>query len=178
MVMSLVAARAWLQEDTVIVSYGDIFYPASLVAALVASPGSLVITYDRDWSALWSRRFADPLADAETFRIDATGTLLEIGGRTGRMQDIQGQYMGLLKFTPAAWRAVEQLLDSLGPQACQRLDMTGMLSRLLAAGSVPVSTVATQGQWGEIDNPEDVALYEQMVRRGELVLEPLGLESR
>ena len=50
---------------------------------------------------------ADPLSDAETFRIDASGELLEIGGKTGKIEDIEGQYMGLLKFTPTAWTAVE-----------------------------------------------------------------------
>jgi L-glutamine-phosphate cytidylyltransferase len=177
MVMSLVAAREWLQDDTVIVSYGDIFYKATLVAALAQSAGSLVVAYDRDWSSLWARRFADPLSDAETFRIDATGRLLEIGARTRRIEDIQGQYMGLLKITPAAWLAIEQLLTALGPVASQRLDMTGMLSRLLAAGTVPISTLATRGQWGEIDSPSDIALYEEMVGSGDLGLEPVGSEG-
>ena len=119
---------------------------------------------------MWARRFADPLADAETFRTDAAGRLLEIGGKTNRIEDIQGQYMGLLKFTPAAWNAVETLLSELDPATRDRLDMTGLLRRLLIA-NFPVNTFATDGQWGEIDNPEDVALYESMVRKGELVLE-------
>jgi len=46
-------------------------------------------------------RFADPLADAEIFRINAAGQLLEIGGKTTRIEDIEGQYVGLLKFTPS-----------------------------------------------------------------------------
>jgi hypothetical protein len=49
--------------------------------------------------------------------------------------------------------------------------MTGLLRRLLASGAVAVNTVATDGQWGEIDNPSDVRLYERMVDDGQLVLE-------
>jgi len=45
-----------------------------------------------------------------------------------------------------------------------------LLRRLLAQGET-IGTVGTDGQWGEIDNPEDVALYESMVREGELLLE-------
>jgi len=52
-----------------------------------------------------------------------------------------------------------------------RLDMTGLLRRLLAAKELPIHTFGTDGQWGEIDNPEDVALYQQMVREGELLLD-------
>ena len=171
MVMSLAAAAAWLRSGPVIVSYGDIFYRSELVRGLADSPGRLVISYDRDWRRLWTRRFADPLADAETFRIDATGQLLEIGGKTTRIEDIQGQYMGLLKFTPPAWSAVEALLGTLDAPIRNRLDVTGLLGRLLEGKNLPIHTFPTDGQWGEIDNPEDVMLYQNMVREGELLLE-------
>jgi len=171
MVMSLVAAARWLRAGPVIVSYADIFYRSGLVRALAAAPGELAIAYDRQWRRLWTRRFRDPLADAETFRIDTAGQLLEIGGRTTRVEDIEGQYMGLLKFTPAAWSAVEALISALDDTVRDRLDVTALLRRLLAEGRLPVGTVATDGQWGEIDSPEDVALYEKMIRDGELVLE-------
>jgi choline kinase len=173
MVSSLACAASWLREGAVIVSYADIFYRAALVRGLAEAPGDLVIAYDRKWRELWTRRFADPLADAETFRLDSTGRLLEIGGKTTRIEDIQGQYMGLVKFTPAAWRAVEALRATLEPPVRDKLDMTGMLRRLIAAGTLPISTYATDGQWGETDNPGDVELYESMLAKGELELEPL-----
>lgn len=171
MVMSLVAASAWLRSGPVIVSYADIFYRSELVRGLACTAGELVIAYDRAWQRLWSRRFADPLADAETFRINSNGELLEIGGRTTRIEDITGQCMGLLKFTPEAWSATETLLDNLEPATRDRLDMTGLLRRLLGEKQLSINTYATDGQWGEIDNPDDVALYEYMVQKGELQLE-------
>jgi L-glutamine-phosphate cytidylyltransferase len=170
MVMSLAAAAPWLRSGPVIVSYADIFYRSELVRGLASAPGQLVISYDRAWRRLWTRRFADPLADAETFRINAAGQLLEIGGKTTLIEDIEGQYMGLLKFTPPAWTAVESLLSTLDSAIRDRLDVTGLLRRLIAQ-EIPISTFGTDGQWGEIDNPEDVALYQNMVQEGELVLE-------
>jgi choline kinase len=171
MVASLAAAAEWLRDGPVIVSYADIFYRAGLVRGLAAAAGSLVIAYDRMWRGLWTQRFADPLADAETFRLDATGRLLEIGGKTTRIEEIQGQYMGLLKFTPAAWGVVESLLGTLDAATRDRLDMTGLLRRLLVTDLVRIGTFGTDGQWGEIDNPGDVELYQAMLARGELVLE-------
>lgn len=171
MVMSLAAATPWLRAGPVIVSYADIFYRSELVRGLAAAQGQLVITYDRCWRGLWTRRFRDPLADAETFRIDAVGRLLEIGGKTANIEDIQGQYMGLLKFTPSAWAAVEGLLSILEPSVRDRLDLTGLLRRLLAVNALSIATLGTDGQWGEIDNPADLELYQRMVRDGELVLE-------
>lgn len=175
MVMSLAAAADWLRSAPVIVSYGDIFYRAALVRALAESPGALVITYDRAWRSLWTRRFSNPLADAETFRIDARGHLLEIGARAESIEQIQGQYMGLLKFTPEAWKAIEALLASLEPQARDRLDMTALLRRLLAEERLPIATLATEGGWGEVDNPSDLELYEQMLRTGELRLDEAAM---
>lgn len=171
MVMSLAAAADWLRSGPVIVSYADIFYRGELVRALADAPGDLVIAFDRGWQRLWTRRFRDPLADAETFRVDPAGELIDIGGKTRRIEEIEGQYMGLLKFTPRAWASVTALLDTLAPAARDRLDMTGLLRRLLANRSLPIGTLGTDGQWGEVDNPEDIELYQRMVIDGELLLE-------
>jgi len=170
MVASLAAAAEWLRAGPVIVSYADIFYRRALVRDLAAAAGDLVIAYDRQWRMLWSRRFVDPLSDAETFRADASGALVEIGCKAAKIEEIGGQYMGLLKFTPAAWRAVELLRAELEPAARDRLDMTGLLHRLLGQG-FPIAALGTDGHWGEIDNPGDLSLYERMVTDGELVLD-------
>jgi choline kinase len=176
MVASLRAAAAWLHAEPVIVGYGDIFYHRDLVCRLMATAGDLVIAYDRAWRGLWSRRFEDPLSDAETFRVNSAGQLLEIGGKTADWTEIEGQYMGLLKFTPVAWQWVEQTLAAVDPTIGDRLDMTGLLRRLLAQ-HLPIGTVSTEGQWGEIDNASDLALYERMVREGTLTLEGSDLQS-
>jgi L-glutamine-phosphate cytidylyltransferase len=171
MVMSLAAAAPWLSSGPVIVGYGDIFYRNDLVRRMTLAPGQLIVAYDRAWRGLWSRRFGDPLSDAETFRVSAEGRLLEIGGKTTRIEEIEGQYMGLLKFTPPAWSAVEAVLSGLGEPLCNRLDMTGLLRRLLEQNGIAIDTLGTDGQWGEIDSPEDAALYESMVKDGTLLLE-------
>jgi choline kinase len=170
MVMSLAAASEWLAAGTVIVSYADIFYGRDLVANLAAAPGDLVISFDRAWRQLWTERFADPLADAETFRTDPSGRLTEIGNKTTTIDDIEGQYMGLLKFTPRAWEAVSALIADLAPKARDRLDMTSLLRHLLGRG-FPIATLGTQGQWGEVDNPTDLALYHRMIDAGKLRLD-------
>jgi L-glutamine-phosphate cytidylyltransferase len=170
MVVSLVAAASWLRSDSVVISYADIFYGRDIVRELAAASGDLVVAYDRNWRTLWTRRFADPLSDAETFRTDASGNLIEIGRRTTRIEEIEGQYMGLLKFTPHAWRAVEAVLAAVDAKTRDAMDMTTLLRRLLDSG-FPVGTVGIAGQWGEIDSADDLQLYEKMIREGDLCLE-------
>ena len=138
---------------------------------LIETPGEIVICYDRHWRSLWTRRFSDPLADAETFRVASAGELVEIGGKTTDIDTIEGQYMGLLKLTPRAWNSVEAFLGTLASASRDRLDMTGLLRRLVVQKIISIRTFGTDGQWGEIDNPGDVDLYHGMVRSREIVLE-------
>lgn len=170
MVATLRVASPWLRSGPVIVSYGDIFYGCELVSRLAAAQGDIVVAYDLHWRSLWERRFAEPLSDAETFRIMEGGRLVEIGGRAARLDDIAGQYMGLLKFSPAGWRVAEDTLAQLPQPQQDGLDMTALLRRLLADG-VAVWTVATSGNWGEVDSMNDLRLYEEMVHAGEIVLD-------
>ena len=170
MVSSLCAAAQWLRSGPVIVSYADIFFRREPVRALVESKDDLAVAYDRNWRMLWTRRFAEPLSDAETFRADSDGRLLEIGGKARAVEEIKGQYMGLLRIAPAAWRAIEQLLDRLDREVRDRLDMTALLRRLLEQ-RFPIATIAADGQWGEVDSASDLALYERMISDGLLELE-------
>lgn len=160
MVRSLACADAWLGSGDTLVSYSDIAFTGTAVERLAAAGGDIAITYDRLWASLWAGRFEAPLADAETFRI-ADGRVLEIGGRAQRMEDIEGQFMGLLKFTVAGWRTIRGHLDSLDPAVVDRLDMTGLLARLIAEG-VEVRGVAVDGGWVEVDSESDLAYYEAM----------------
>lgn len=164
MLASLACAAAWLRAEPCVVSYADIVYPADTVRRLVDTPGDLVITYDLDWLDLWSLRFDEPLEDAETFRVDGRGMLTEIGGRARTVDEIAGQYMGLLKFTPAGWAKVEAHLSGVSAADYDRLDMTALLRRLIQAG-VTINTVAVRGRWYEVDSVRDLTLYQTVIEQ-------------
>lgn len=159
MVVSLTCAAPWLEAEPCLVSYGDIFYTAETARRLVETDADLAISYDPDWLALWSARFADPLSDAETFRLNPDGTVADIGRRPTGLHEVQGQYMGLLRFTPAGWRRFAAHLEAVGPEAAAKLDMTSMLRALIADGA-SVRAVPAEGAWGEVDSASDLAFYE------------------
>lgn len=163
MVMSLVCATSWLESDSCLVSYADIVYHYRIVERLAVAKGDVTITYDREWLKLWKMRFADPLADAETFRVDRDGRLVEIGGKTTKVEDIQGQYMGLLKFTPRGWEGISDYLESISPEERDRLDMTSLIRRLLGRG-MAIDTVAVDGGWCEVDSANDLELYQNQTQ--------------
>lgn len=160
MVVSLSCASQWLRTDVCIVSYSDIVFPSSTVRVLVQAEGDIVITYDINWRQLWQRRFSDPLVDAETFRIDSNGRLLEIGRKPTSFSEIEGQYMGLLRFTPGGWSAVERLLATLKSEDLDRLDVTSLLQRLIQR-DIAIVTVPVSEPWYEVDSGSDLQLYEK-----------------
>lgn len=160
MVSSLACAESWLQGEPCIVSYSDIFYSPVAVQSLINCEATLAVTYDPNWLQLWTERFGDPLLDAETFRLSATHTLAEIGNKPQSVDDVQGQYMGLLRFTPEGWAEVVRLRAELSPQQRDSMHMTNTLQRVIDAGRVPIEAIAYNGEWGEVDSSEDLSVYQ------------------
>lgn len=161
MVSSLECADEWLRAGSCIVTYGDIFYGTEAVRLLMRSSAPIALTFDPDWRALWEARFEEVLSDAESFEMDGKGYLKRIGGKPSTIDEIQGQYMGLLKFEPAGWAEVKRIRESETEELRARRDMTTTLQQVLSAGRVPIEAVPYQGEWGEVDSEEDLDLYQR-----------------
>lgn len=159
MVSSLACAEEWLRVEPCIVSYSDIFYNPSAVQSLIACPAALAVAYDTNWQELWAQRFGDPLLDAETFRLTPEGMLTEIGNKPKSVEEVQGQYMGLLRFTPEGWAEVVRIRSSLPPEQCDRMHMTGTLQKVIEAGRMAIAAMPYGGEWGEVDSAEDLKGY-------------------
>jgi choline kinase len=138
----------------------DIFYESSAVSLLGNCAAPLALTYDFNWLASWQKRFDDPLLDAETFRLKPDGVLSEIGNKPRSIEEIDGQYMGLLRFTPQSWKELSRIRADMGDLERDRMQMTGALQRIIDAGRMPVRAVRYDGSWGEIDTPGDLSTYE------------------
>lgn len=161
MVRSLLAARQVLESAPAIVSYSDIVYHPDHLKKLVLLDGP-AIAYDRKWLSLWRQRFEDPLTDAETLKLH-NGGIASIGERAQNISEIEGQYMGLLKFCPRSWREVEDYLNGQPTDMIDRLDMTTLLQRLLAAGQ-KITAAPVDGKWCEVDSRKDLEIYERRIR--------------
>ena len=159
MLSSLCCADEWLEKETCIVSYSDIFYDPSAVGQLINCEAPIAITYDPNWLEIWSKRFVDPLTDAETFRLNADSTLQEIGNTASTISEIQGQYMGLLRFDPQGWDKVKEIRLKQKIHVIDNLHITGMLQKIIAENHIPVTALPFEGEWGEIDTLDDLAVF-------------------
>jgi len=159
MVSSLACAGPWLMEGPCIVSYSDIFYCVRAVTLLIENPMPLAITYDPNWLALWTRRFGDPLLDAETFRLNLDNTVAEIGNKPESVEEIQGQYMGLLRVEPEGWVEILRICSALTSVESNRIHMTRVLQKIIKSGKVSINAISYNGEWGEVDSVKDLEAY-------------------
>ncbi len=160
MVSSLACAESWLRDGPCIVSYSDIFYEVSAIQSLMTCNALLAVTYDPNWLDLWTRRFGDPLLDAETFRLNADQTLAEIGNKPTSLDEVQGQYMGLLRLTPEGWAEVLRVRGRLSQIDYDKMHMTGTLQLVISASTIGIAAIPYLGNWGEIDSAEDLSKFE------------------
>ena len=160
MVSSLACASPWLQAGPCIVSYSDIFYSTTAVQSLMRTDAPLAVTYDPNWLKLWSNRFGDPLLDAESFRLTDEGYISEIGSQPNSVDEVQGQYMGLLLFTPHGWSEVSRVCSALSSHRADKIHMTDVLQKVIESDRLQIAAVEHNGWWGEIDSQEDLKYSE------------------
>ncbi|MBW8039148.1 MAG: phosphocholine cytidylyltransferase family protein [Planctomycetes bacterium] len=166
MVVSLLCASEEFAHGA-IVSYSDIIYGKDIVSQLAKRTEDIVIVYDRDWKRLWELRFEDPLQDAESFVIDSDGRIRDIGRKVQSLEDVQGQYTGLMRFSKKAFEWIEDFCDRQPEKVLHKMDMTTML-RSLIKERYPVYGMAIDGGWCEIDTETDLALANRLCAEGRL----------
>ena len=174
MVYTLFTAEVhFSQGGDLIISYGDIVYEANIIPSLLDCPAAISVVVDLEWRKLWSLRMDDPLSDAETLKFNSEGKLLEIGERPNGYEDVQAQYLGLIKVRAdhvEAFRAAYHSMDSDGEfdgKDYNNMYMTSFIQHLIDT-NWDVQTVPIRGGWLEIDTLDDLHHYERLLASGEL----------
>jgi choline kinase len=174
MVASLFCARDLLGGDAdVVVAYGDIVYEPRVLHALLAAQGDVVVAVDRGWRELWEARMEDVLADAESLRVAPDGRLSELGREPASVDDIQGQYIGLTRFSAAVLSEIVRIHDGLDPvlsyegRDLDNMFMTAFIQILIDRG-LDVRLAWIDHGWLEVDSPDDLASYGRMHDEGTL----------
>jgi len=160
MFVSLTKASDWLNNEPCVISYADILFSPKAIKKLMTSNSEFSITYYNGFWDLWSKRFDNPLSDLETFKIQ-NGKLIEIGKKPVSKDEVQGQYMGLLKFSPAGWKKIEEAIKLPMPKTIDKLDMTTLLQHLITLGN-NIEVLETSELWLECDNQNDINVYESL----------------
>ena len=163
MVSTLFAAEEKLVQD-VVVSYSDIIYGASVLQKIAEAKSDISVVVDNRWRELWSMRMEDPLSDAESLKIE-NGRIVDIGRSGVNYKEIDGQFIGLVKFPLATMPTVRKTAceligeDLMTPN---NVYMTDLIQALIKKGVV-VKPIFIDGGWIEIDSSGDLDAYENSV---------------
>lgn len=168
MVWTLFCAKDELEGD-VIISYGDIVYSKGILRALLNSSADIAITIDKNWESYWRKRNDNPLDDAETLKIRSDGTISEIGQKPMSIEEVQGQYMGLMKFSSFGIKQIKEVFDvalkkgSLLGNNIENSYMTDVIQSIIDSGA-PVTSIPIYENWVEVDSVKDLKSKETKAR--------------
>lgn len=174
MVASLLCAEPLLNgRHDLLIAYADILYEPRVVEALLACTAPLATTIDTCWRRLWEVRMENPLSDAETLKLDASGNIRELGRSPASYEEIEGQYMGLIKVCAdtaprlvAHFRALDPK-RRYGGRPPTQMDMTSFLQSWIDGGGT-LRAVPVAGGWLEVDTEKDLEVYRRLLREGRL----------
>ncbi len=160
MVWTLFSAYDDLEGD-IIISYGDIVYSKDILIKLLKSHADISVTIDKDWENYWRARNDNPLDDAETLKLRKDKTILEIGKKPKSIQEIEGQYMGLMKFSSLGIKQLKSVFNEavrcgdLDGKPIENAYMTDLLQALIDRG-ISIASVPVSGGWIEVDTVDDL----------------------
>lgn len=178
MVETLFCAREKL-DDSVIISYGDIIFEKKVLQKLIDTEDEMSVIVDLDWKKYWKLRFENPLDDAESLIVDDLKIIKSIGQKPQSLDEIQGQYIGLMKFQNNGISKLINFYDQSKNQSLEGTNplnpnlpfeksyMTDLLQGLIYEGN-KIKAVSINNGWLELDSLNDYKIYQKMYDDGSL----------
>lgn len=162
-------------HDSVIVSYGDIIFQSTVLKKLINSVYDTSIVIDNHWKTYWKKRFENPLDDAESLSIDESNNISSIGQKITNIDEICGQYIGLMKFQGDAIDDLLSIYEKLYKKyftqnqisKFQNWYMTDFLQYFIQSG-FKIKPIEIDGGWLELDTVEDYELYNELYKNNTL----------
>jgi len=148
-------------KEDILISYGDIVYNDDVLIKIQQSNDKVNVVVDKNWRAYWEARMDDPLRDVETLKIDENGSIKELGKKPNSYEDIEGQYIGLIKIRSDVVKQVKDYYENLDKRDLydgkdyENMYMTSFL-QMIADNIMPLTPVYINSGWIEVDEPTDL----------------------
>ena len=176
MVETLFCAKEKLTEN-VIISYGDIIFEKQVLQKLINSNWDSSVIIDSQWKKYWQMRFENPLDDVESLRIDENGIITNIGMKVNSLEEIQGQYIGLMKFKNEGVKNLKKIYEEAKLKSVKGINllnknipfkksyMTDLIQAMINEG-IKINAVKITNGWLELDSINDYNLYQEKNNEG------------
>ena len=165
--------------DSTIVSYGDIIFEKNVLNKLIQSKADFSIIVDKNWKRYWEMRFDNPLNDSESLKIDTDGNITSIGKKAQKIDEIEGQYIGLMKFQNVGLEKIKEFYEKTKSQSTnesnplnplvsfQQSFMTDFLQALINDGC-KLKAIEIENGWLELDTVSDYDKYTELYSKNKL----------
>ena len=156
MFYSFLFAKSLLQEKKdLVVIYGDIIFKSNIFEKLIRNNSDIGISVDQNYLAYWKKRMKNPLNDLETMIIKKN-LITQLGKKTLNYKEIQGQYMGLVKFSYKMFNKIKKIIKNIKikDKKYKNLYFTDFI-QILIDNKIKARPIKIKGNWQEFDNPKD-----------------------
>ena len=161
-------------NGNVIISYSDIVFSPKIIERLLESSADISIVVDIDWRGRYENRMDHPVEEAENVFFDANQAVVDIGKITSNIDDVHGEFIGMMKFSPRGveifkrhfHRAKELYWNKPFQRSnvFQNAYLTDILKDMTELG-VHISTVIVEQGWVEIDTKEDLETASNFIKK-------------
>ena len=178
MVETLFCAKEKLLNSTII-SYGDIIFEKNVLNKLIQSKADFSIIVDKNWKRYWEMRSDNPINNAESLKIDTDGNITSIGKKAQKIDEIEGQYIGLMKFQNTGLEKIKEFYEKTKSQSTnesnplnplvsfQQSFMTDFLQGLINEGC-QLKAIEIENGWLELDTVSDYDKYTELYSKNKL----------
>ena len=169
MVYSLMCARDVLNcGDDILILYSDIIMSQYNYKRIIEQTEGIRVPSNNNWEKLWRLRMENPINDLESFKFNDKGELLEIGKKIGDLNELDGQFMGVItlnrNIAPHLVKAFESLSEGCitKKRDLDNIYMTEFIQYLITSG-ITIHVDKLNGGWLEVDTISDLESYEKML---------------
>ena len=153
---------------------GDIIYEKKVLEKLLSSSDDISVITDENWMEYWKIRFENPLDDAESLVLDNNCNITSIGQKIDNVENIDGQYIGLMKFQNKGCDMVKKfykITKDLAKNGKNPLNqnipfeksyMTDFLQGMIDYG-YKIKAVPISSGWLELDSMNDYKIYNKKI---------------
>lgn len=161
MVVSLFSAVKIMEGDDLLITYGDIVYNESVINNILKDDSKIGVVIDKQWRKYWEARMDNPIDDAETLSINDMGEITEIGKKPKSLDEVQGQYIGIIKIRKDFVKSFVDYYYKLDRNAFydgnnfNNMYMTSFLQKITDE-LIPIRPILINNGWMEVDEPSDL----------------------
>ncbi len=142
-------------QRTCYVCYSDVVFRRGVADRLGEAEGDVVLAVDRTWARRYEGRAAEDLHSAEKVKVSGH-RLIAIGSEL-KVHDADAEFVGLVRFSPAAMRQIMSLRETAGNEL-RHASLPTLIEALMGCG-LHITIVDVAGDWAELNAPQDLARF-------------------